>query len=45
VWAAAYAYTTAFQADPLMKFEARRPNEADAVAMLLRGERGTRGKE
>jgi hypothetical protein len=45
VWAASYAYTTAFQADPLMRFEARQAREVDAVGMLLRGERGTRGDQ
>jgi hypothetical protein len=43
IWAASYAYTSAFQADPLMKFEVSQAHEVDAVGMLLRGERGTRG--
>ena len=43
IWAASYAYTTAFQADPAMKFEARQAHEVDGVGMLLRGRRGTRG--
>jgi hypothetical protein len=42
VWAASYAYTTAFQADPLMKFEASQAQEVDGVGMMLRGKRGIR---
>lgn len=42
VWAASYLYTTAFDADPLMKFEARQAHEVDGVGMLLRGEPGNR---
>ena len=42
IWAASYAYTTAFQSDPRMSFEADQAARGDLVELLLRSERGLR---
>jgi hypothetical protein len=38
--AACYVYTSAFTAEPRMRFESRQEQEIDGVGMMLRGQRG-----